>query len=457
MSAFARVPPADLESEAAVLSAVLLDPVVLDGVRDILTPACFYADANGRVFEAALAIADAGEPVDAVSVLARLRAKGRLEQIGGAPYLAQLADATPAVANVEAHARIVRGKWRRRQMISTCQHYAAEGYGAIEDDDAWVQSVEQAVFDAAQMASEREGAEDFAALIPAVLREVRERQAAGGADPGVDTGWADLTRQMGGWESGCLYVVGGRAGMGKTSLLLGAAMNVARRGQLAGLLSAEMRNPELALRALAVESGVNLADIRTGRMDEATLLRVEVAAERMRQWPLFFVHRPGATLPEIQSVLRREIARRGTKPAVFAVDYLQILGTDPKADTREQGVAGLGRGLKLMAQRMGIPVLAGSQLNREVESRSAKSKRPQLSDLRESGAIEQDADVVILLYRDEYYHRDSHERGIVEAIVAKQRQGATGTVKLQYTAETTAIHNLASTWDHGQDDYWMNQ
>lgn len=453
MSTVRTPPPADLDAEAAVLSALLIDPVVLDTVRDILAPEYFYADANRRIFEAALAVANEGEVPDVVTVVAKLRATGRLEQVGGHAYLAQLADATPAVAHVESHARIVRGKWRRRQMISTCHRVAIEGLGHVEDDDAWVQAAEQAVFETAQTAAERGGAEYFSTLLPAVLNEVRARQARGGQSPGVDTGWADLTRMMHGWEDGCLYVIGGRAGMGKTSMLLGAVMNVARQGRLAGMLSAEMRNPELALRALAVESGVELQSIRTGRMDEATLLRVEVAAERMRQWPMFLIHRPGATVPEIQSVLRREMATRRAKPGAFAVDYLQILGTD-KADSREQAIAGLGRGLKLMAQRMGIPVLAGSQLNRALESRASKNKRPQLSDLRESGAIEQDADVVILLYRDEYYNRDSQAKGILEAIVAKQRQGATGTVALKYVAETTAIHNLERDWDTSQFDDW---
>lgn len=467
-AAYARTPPSDLDAEAAVLSSILLDPGAFDTVQDQLRPEHFYADANRRIYEAVLELSSAGRPVDVVSVAGFLRDRNRLEQIGGTPYLAQLADATPAVAHVEAHAQVVREKWRLRQLIAICQRFAAEGYAVPPDVQKFIDQAEQAVFDIARTA-EGSSVEPIRDAVVRAFKILEEAERRGGGVTGIPTGFTRLDRQCSGMHAGDLYIVAGRPGMGKTSFVLNVALNVASSRVVSnsadeeyfqapveeagyGVLfcSLEMPKEQLAARLLASEARVDMSSIRSGTMSREDWSKLTEAASRLARMPLWLDDAPGLTLLDLRAKVRRlqaEIARgegpnRLSRLGLVVIDYLQLMQGRRDAGSREQEISELSRGLKQLAKEMRVPVLALSQLNRAVETRTTKDKRPQLSDLRESGAIEQDADTILFIYRDDYYFKDSEQKGVAEIIVAKQRNGPTGSVLTRFTAAYTRFDNL---------------
>jgi replicative DNA helicase len=474
-----RVPPNDLDAEGAVLSAVLLDSGAFDTVQELLRPEHFYADANRRVFEAVIELSSSGRPVDVVSVAGFLRDRNRLEQIGGTPYLAQLADATPAVSHVQAHAQAVREKWRLRQLIATCQRFAAEGYGVPPDVQKFIDSAEQAVFDIART-PEGTTVEPVRDAVVRAFKILEEAERRGGGVTGIPTGFTRLDRQCSGLHAGDLFIVAARPGMGKTSFVLNIALNVAaatpaRKTKDEGYFEAPLEEPghgvlfcslempkeQLAARLLASEARVDMSNIRSGRMSREDWSKLTEAASRLARLPLWLDDTPALTLLDLRAKIRRlqaEVARgesaaRAQSLGLVVVDYLQLMQGRRDAGSREQEISELSRGLKQLSKEMRVPVIALSQLNRAVETRTTKDKRPQLSDLRESGAIEQDADTILFIYRDDYYFKDSESKGTAEIIVAKQRNGPTGTVMTKFTSECTRFDNLeAEEFDIDQFD-----
>jgi replicative DNA helicase len=464
-----------------VLSAILLDADAFDRVQETLAPEHFYADANRRVYEAVLDLKSSiGQPVDIVSVATWLRDRNRLAQVGGTPYLAQLADATPAVAHVENHARIIREKWRTRQLIATCQHVTAQGYAGVENVQEFIDAAEQAVFDIARVPSTSSVISAKEAIHQAfdILTETARR---GGGVTGLETGFTGLDRLCSGLHRGDLYVVAARPGMGKTAFVLNLAVNVAapksvrapqegepyfeapieQPGHGVLFCSLEMPREQLAARLLAAEARVNMSAIRSGRPLREDWPKLTDAAVRLSRLPLWIDDTPALTLLDLRAKIRRlqaEIQRGDAHvPAqglgLVAVDYLQLMQGRRDAQSREQEISELSRGLKALAKELQVPVIALSQLNRAVETRTTKDKRPQLSDLRESGAIEQDSDTIVFIYRDEYYFRESTEKkGVAELIVAKQRNGPTGTIETRFTDAYTRFDNLASEDDFDQFD-----
>jgi replicative DNA helicase len=463
-----RVPPNDLDAEAAVLSATLLTAEAFDRVQEVLLPEHFYADANRRIYEAVLELHSSGKPVDLVSVAGFLRDRERLAQVGGTPYLAQLADATPAVAHVEHHARTIREKWRVRQLIATCQRFAAEGFADCGEVQAFIDQAEQAVFDIARI-PEGSSIVPVKDAIHGAFQILAEAARRGGAITGTPTGFTRLDRQIAGLHPGDLYIVAGRPGMGKTSFVLNVAVNVAlprRRavqdsddpyaegdveepGDGVAFFSLEMPREQLASRLLAVEARVDVSRIRSGDMRREDWNKLTDAAARLGRLPIWLDDTPALTLLDLRAKIRRlqaDLSRGEGGPkklGLVAVDYLQLMQGRRDVQSREQEISELSRGLKQLAKEMQIPVMALSQLNRSVETRATKDKRPQLSDLRESGAIEQDADTIVFIYRDDYYFRDSPDKGVAELIVAKQRNGPTGTVTVKFSPEYTRFDNLA--------------
>ncbi|MES1176071.1 MAG: replicative DNA helicase [Myxococcales bacterium] len=466
-----RVPPSDLDAEAAVLSATLLDSDAFDAVQEILQPLHFYADANRRIFEAILDLQSQSRPVDIVSVAGYLRDKGRLDQIGGTPYLAQLADATPAVAHVAAHAQVIREKWRLRQLISTCQKFAAEGYGDCGEVQGFIDSAEQSVFDIARI-PQTSNVVSVRDAIKGAFEILGEAARRGGGITGIETGYTELDKQTAGLHPGDLLIVAARPGMGKTSFVLNLATNVARPKRVEvnaeneayfdaaveepgyGCLfcSLEMPREQLASRMLASEARVDMSRIRSGKLQRDDWNKLTESASRLGRLPLWLDDTPALTLLDLRAKIRRlqaelkrgEGSTNGTKGlGLVCIDYLQLMQGRKDAGSREQEISELSRGLKQLAKEMKIAVIALSQLNRGVETRTSKDKRPQLSDLRESGAIEQDADTIMFIYRDEYYFKDSPDKGIAELIIAKQRNGPTGKVMTKFTGEYTRFDNLA--------------
>lgn len=465
-----RVPPCDLDAEAAVLSACLLHGEALDVVRDILVPDDLYADANTRILEAIYAQHSKGQPADIVQVAGALRDTGRLDQVGGTPYLAQLADATPSVANVADHARRVLEKCRLRRMIAACQTLAAEGYGEIPDAAEWLSRAEGLVFQAAAEGVPNDADESARDVTLRVVARLSEQSRTGARYSGITAGSPRLTAFLNGYQKGYLHVVAARPAMGKSAKVLGDCIDVARTGEHAIFISLEMDKEQIALRAIAQMAKIELSRLRAGTLNRDEWQRMTVAANELGSLPLTLSYRPGATLAQVRSSIRRshsdmqrrfaahpdpEQRAKGQTLGLVAVDYLQLMNGDERAgENREAVVARLSRGLVLLAAEIKAVLIAVCQLNRAVESRA--DKRPLMSDLRESGAIEQDAYVILFIYRDDYYNKNSPDRGLAEMIFAKVRDGETGTVKQKFTGAYTRFDDLAAeeyNFDNMNDDY----
>ena len=461
-----RVPPASLDAEECVLSACMLDRAALDSVLPLLAAIHFYSEANGRIYEAIQAIAEEGKPVDVVTVAAHLRSKGQLAQVGGPSYLAQISDSTPAVAHVEHHAREVREKWRLRSLIATCQRTAAEGYGDVGQIQAFVESHEAAVY---ELARPEGGSAADSQPLGTVIREefarLQQNTERGITMMGRPTKFERLDEKTAGQHDGDLTVVAARPGMGKTSFVLNLGVNmasptsreVAREdgygtewltdpGVGVLVFSLEMPREQLATRMVCSEARVDIGKMRQGMLQPEDWRRMTEAASILVELPVLLDDTPAITLVGIRAKTRqarRTFEKSGVRLGLVVVDYLQLVAGREDAPSREQEISETSRGLKALAKELKVPVIALSQLNRSVETRNTKDKRPQMSDLRESGAIEQDADTIIFIYRDEYYHADTTEhRGIAELIIAKQRNGPTGKVFVKFTGSYARFDNL---------------
>ncbi|WP_437544735.1 replicative DNA helicase [Sorangium sp. So ce367] len=467
-----RVPPHDLDAEAAVLSAILLHRDALDRVLEILKADHFYSEANSRVYEAAQELAAAGTPIDIVSVASWLRDRERLAQVGGAAYLAQLADATPAVAHVAAHARVVYEKWRVRQLIATCQRVAAEGYGDVGVVQEFIDGAEQAVY---QLARTPQGTatQPIAQVLKAAFEQITAAAERGDRITGISTGYEKLDAKTAGLHDGDLSIIAARPGMGKTSFVLNLAVNVASPrtvsspgpdqsghgverhdpGFGAAVFSLEMPREQLATRMVCSEGRVDVGKLRQGFLQPDDWRRLTEAASFLSTLPIWIDDTPAISLLELRAKVRRIQAEYDRPPSdgssgrrigLIVIDYLQLMKGRDGVSSREQEISEISRGLKQLAKELKVAVIALSQLNRAVETRTTKDKRPQLSDLRESGAIEQDADNIIFIYRDEYYNPETtNHKGIAELIVAKQRNGPTGKVLTRFTSSCTRFDNLA--------------
>jgi replicative DNA helicase len=468
-----RIPPHDLDAEAAVLSALLLSAEAFDQVQDVLQAEHFYSEANRRIFEAVSELHQASQAVDVVTVGAWLRSRERLEQVGGGPYLAELTYATPAVAHVEAHARTVRERARLRQLISVCLTHAAEAYGDCGDVQQFVDRAEQSIFDIARL-SRQSPVRPVREAIHGAFEILSQAARRGDAITGDPTGFVELDKRIAGLHPGDLYIVAGRPGMGKTSFVLNVAVNCAqprvsespqgveetRLGPAVAFFSLEMPREQLASRLLASEARVDVSAIRNGQIRADGWSKLTEAAAMLGRLPFWIDDTPAISLLDLRAKIRRlkaDIARespglpRAERLGVVMIDYLQLMSGRRDVGSREQEISEISRGLKQLAKEMHVAVIALSQLNRSVETRTG-DKRPQLSDLRESGAIEQDADAIIFIYRDEYYNRDTLDKGVAEVIVAKQRNGPTGTVKVRFESAFTRFDNLAAD-DFEPDEY----
>lgn len=463
----ARVPPHDLDAEAAVLSAILLDRDALDRVLDTLKAEHFYAEAHRRIFEAAIDLSSKGSPIDIVSVAGWLRDRERLAQVGGAAYLGQLVDAVPAVAHLPMYAKMVREKWRVRQLISTCQRVAAEGYGDVGDVQSFVDKAEQTIYDIART-PESSSVQRLQPIIKTIFDQLTELAQRGERLTGTPTGFERLDAMTSGLHKGELTIVAARPGMGKTSLVLNMAVNVAAPRTITtpgpsgieetrevpgfgvAVFSLEMPREQLASRMMCSEGRVDVSKLRQGYLNERDWQNLTQAAAFLHRLPIWIDDTPGLNVMELRAKVRRLQAEcskgeaDATRIGLVVIDYLQLMSGRKDAQSREQEISEISRNLKQLSKELEVPVIALSQLNRAVETRTTKDKRPQLSDLRESGAIEQDADNIFFIYRDDYYNREeSEEKGIAEVIVAKQRNGPTGKVKVRWSAEYTRFDNLA--------------
>lgn len=442
-AALERAPVSDLEAEAAVLSALLVAAArYADAVRELVDPASFYSLPNRHVFAAVVSLLDRGELVDLVSVRGELKAAKRLEQVGGAAYLIQISDAIPAMSleHVIQHAERVQVLARQREMVRTLHLVAAEGYQprTTEAARAYLEECEARVYAAAQLRRQRESASVFSEIIGGALDAIQEgAQTQGPVLPGISTGLPSLDRLSGGMGAGDLWVVAGRPGMGKTSLVETIALAVARGGGLACVFSLEMSRRELGIRALARTSGVGGTAIRTARLSRANWDAVTAAAGALAPLPIVVDEGEELTPSRLRSRCRRYASENPGAPLrLVVVDYLQLMAADERLGSRQEELEVISRSLKRLARSLECTVIACSQLNRP--KTDAKDKRPQLTDLRGSGALEQDPDLIAFVHREDVYRvRQEDHDGSAEILVAKGRACGTGNAALRYEGVCT--------------------
>jgi replicative DNA helicase len=438
-----RVPPHNLEAEEALLGAMLLSrDAITASVEARVETSDFYKPAHGHVYEAVMSLYGQGEAVDNLTVAEELRRADLLDAIGGRDLLRNLAVGTPASANAAHYAKIVNELALLRRLIAVAGDIAEMGYEPTDDVVETLDRAESLVFEVA----EHRVADTLVGLSDSLQHTLDQLEAVYGRDgdvTGIPTGYQDLDSLLLGLQPSNLVVVAARPGCGKTSFALGAASNVAlttRRPVL--FFSMEMGSIELTKRMLAAEARVEARRLQTGNIPEAEWSRIAHAVGRLSEAPLFIDDNPHCTVMEMRAKARRTRARYGDLGLVV-VDYLQLMtpSTSRRSENRQVEVAEISRGLKILARELECPVMALSQLNRQLEYR--QDKRPMLADLRESGALEQDADVVIFLYRDEIYNPESDDRGTAEIHVAKHRNGPTGTTRLAFLDHLTKFANMA--------------
>lgn len=439
---FDKLPPHAIEAECALLGSMILDPQVVGDVLQIIkSPQDFYRPAHSSVYQAVLQLYDERQSIDVVQLQQKLKDKEQLDQVGGVEYLIELAESVPSAASFEHYARIVRDKAILRHLIESAGTILYQCYHNDEPVTNLLDQAERQIFEIAEL-----GSRDQAEQLRTLLQETYERLESedGSVMTGIETGFMELDEMLNGLQSGELIIVAARPSMGKTALALNMAEYIgASNRQPVAIFSMEMGKQQLAQRLLCSRSGVDSHKLRRNMLSGDDFGKLAMAVGELSEAPVFIDDTPGLTLLQLRAKARRLAARNDIK-AIF-VDYLQLMSA-PGMQSREQEVSSISRGIKALARELDVPVVCLSQLNRQAESR--EGHRPRMSDLRESGAIEQDADVVMMLHREDYYHKGDEAyqmTNVAELIVAKQRNGPTGTVKLQFHGATTRFNNLAST------------
>ncbi|HEX5693528.1 MAG TPA: replicative DNA helicase [Arenimonas sp.] len=437
-----RLPPQSVEAEQAVLGGLMLAPESLDRVGDFLTENDFYRRDHRLVFRAIRELSDKNKPFDAVTLGEWFESNSLSEQIGGTGYLIELASTTPSAANIRAYAEIVREKAVLRQLIEAGTDIVNDGFQPEGRDSQEVLSAaEMKVFKIAEQG--RRGRADFVPLREAMkdaFAILQERYENQGSVTGLPTGFNDLDEMTAGLQPSDLIILAARPAMGKTTL----ALNIAEHGALktkkaVAVFSMEMSSSQLAFRLMSSMGRINATRLRTGQLEDEDWARVNSAILQLSGAKIYIDDTPALSPDVLRSKARR--IKRENDLGLIVVDYLQLMQVPGSSENRTNEISEISRSLKALAMELKVPVVALSQLNRGLESRT--DKRPVMSDLRESGAIEQDADIIMFIYRDEYYHKDSADKGLAEVIIAKQRNGPTGMVKMKFFGEYTRFDNLA--------------
>jgi replicative DNA helicase len=437
--ALRRVPPQSLEAEESVLGGMLIDNTALDRVVEVLQPDDFYRGAHRKIYRAMLELSERNEPADLITLSEVLRTRGELADVGGSSFLAELAERVPTAANVMYYARIVRERAVLRGLITAATDIASRGYEATEDVKELLDRAEQSIMAIA----DREVKAAFVRMDDLVVKTfhmVERLHQQKEAVTGVTTGFHDLDRLTAGLQPSDLIIVAARPSVGKTALCLNMAVNAALHGHVGvAVFSLEMAKEQLALRMLCSEARIDLGSVRTGRINDGQLGEIAHAAHVLAAAPIYIDDTPALSVLELRAKARRLKRDPDTKLGLIMVDYLQLMRGSESKDSREQEISEISRSLKALAKELNVPVLALSQLNRKVEDRNPPI--PRLADLRESGALEQDADVIAFIYRDAAYDEDSAKKGLTEIIIAKQRNGPTGSVELTFIREYTRFED----------------
>ncbi len=446
-----RIPPHSIEAESSVLGGLLLDNAAWDGVGDVLIDTDFYRYEHRLVYAALGKLVNESKPADVITVHEELQRQGKGEEIGGLAYLNSLAQFVPSAGNIRRYAEIVRERSILRQLVSASDDIATTAFNPKGRAVATIlDEAESKIFKIGEQSSRmKQGFQGMDSLVVQLLDRVQEMADNPNDVTGVPTGFYDLDRMTAGLQAGDLVVLAARPSMGKTAFAINMAEHVAlNEGLPVAVFSMEMGASQLAVRIVGSIGRIDQSHLRTGRLTDEEWPRLTEAIERLRNVSLHIDETPGLTPVELRANARR-LARQCGKLGLIVVDYLQLMtGSSSGDENRATELGEISRGLKALAKELQCPVIALSQLNRSVEQRT--DKRPMMSDLRESGAIEQDADIIMFIYRDDYYNKDSREPGVAEIIIGKQRNGPTGTVKLAFIKPLTRFESLAA---GSSDDY----
>ncbi|OPY69000.1 MAG: Replicative DNA helicase [Syntrophorhabdaceae bacterium PtaU1.Bin034] len=438
-----RIPPQNLDAEESLLGGVLIDPEALNKVVDVVDAEDFYREDHRVIYELVLDLYERSEPIDLITVSSLARDKGLIEKIGGITHLSRLVDGMPTSANIVQYAKMVKEKALLRNLMHIATEIVEKGYEVDTNVDNFIDEAEKMIF----QISEKKFRPSFYSIKDLVMENVKtverlceKKQAI----TGIPSGFAELDKMTSGLQPSDLIIVAGRPSMGKTAFCLNIAQNAAlsEGGRSIGIFSLEMSKEQLVMRLLSSEAEVEFSKLRSGMVKDAEWHQLGTAAGRLYTAPIYIDDSPALSVLELRARARRLKKEHGLD--LLVIDYLQLMrGRTTGPDRREQEISEISRFLKALAKELDIPVIAISQLNRMVEQR--EDKRPRLSDLRESGAIEQDADVILFIYRDEVYNKNSERKGVAEVIIGKQRNGPTGEVEVAFLAPYTAFRNLYTT------------
>lgn len=433
-----KVPPQSIESEQSVLGGIFLDNEAINKVAEILRPEDFYREAHQKIYEVMLDLYERNEPIDLLTVADELKKRKWLEKVGGASYLAQLAESVPTAANVAHYARIVKEKALLRQLIMAATEIVTDCYREEEDIEELLDRAEQIIFNISEFRV-RPSFYPMREVLKETFKVIERLYERKELVTGVPSGFKDLDRLTAGFQPSDLIIVAGRPSMGKTAFCLNVAQYAAIHAKVpTAIFSMEMSKEQLAMRMLCSVAEVSASKVRSGFLSERDLQKLTMAASILSDAPIFIDDTPALSVLELRAKARR--LRGEMALGLIVIDYLQLMRGRTAAERREQEISEISRSLKALAKELQIPVIAISQLSRRAEDRPGR--RPQLADLRESGAIEQDADLILFIYRDEVYNPNSPKKGIAEVIIGKQRNGPTGVVELSYIPELTTFKDL---------------
>ncbi len=434
--------PHSVEAEQSVIGGLLRDTSQFDAVSEVVSTNDFFKGHHSRIFAVMSDLIDRDQPIDVITVSEELSHRDELDAAGGLDYIADLATQVPSSANVVAYAKIVRERSTLRQLISAATEISRASYnpGGLASDDL-LQLAEKRVLEISEERPKEGGFEDVNALLKKTVEKIDFLFRSDSDITGLPTGISELDEKTSGWQSGELIILAARPSMGKTALALNFIESaILTQDKPALVFSMEMPSDSLVMRMLSSMGRIDQGRLRNGKLTEEDWPKLEMAARKLKDKQLFIDDTAGLTPNEIRARVRR-IAREHGNPAVIMVDYLQLMHVGGSVDGRTQEISEISRSMKALAKEYDCPVIALSQLNRGVEQRP--NKRPMNSDLRESGAIEQDADVILFIYRDEYYNEDSPDKGIAELIIGKQRNGEIGTCRAAFVGKFTRFDNLA--------------
>ena len=434
-----KIPPHDTEAEQAVLGSMLTDKEAIINAIEVLKEEDFYREDNKTIYEAILNLYNRAEPVDVITLKSELSTMGKLEQVGGLEYLAELPDKVPTTANVDKYIKIVEEKSMLRKLILTANDIIKLGYDETQDVDDIMDSAEKKIFDMSQ-AKNQKGYSSIKDILVDTFTELEQLYNKKQHITGVPTGFADLDYKTAGLHNSDLILVAARPAMGKSAFALNIATYAATRGNVpTAIFSLEMSKEQMTNRILCSQAMVDSNKVRTGKIDEDDWQKLAMASGELSEAGIYIDDTPGISIMEIRAKCRKLKLEKNI--GLVVIDYLQLVaGTGKRNGSREQEISEISRSLKILAKEINVPVIALSQLSRAPEQRP--DHRPMLADLRESGAIEQDADIVMFLYRDDYYNENSEKKNVAEVILAKHRSGSTGTVELMWLGNYTKFANI---------------